>query len=86
MRPADEAARCPAGSLFEMEGEPYEVTPTSCPVRWTRGSRSAIPVPTDSPAHRMFRLYATKLGRTGTQIIRLCCRRNSVMSGLVRPQ
>jgi len=31
-------------------------------VRRTRGSRSGIPVPTDSPAHRMFRLYATRSG------------------------
>ena len=31
MHPADEAARCLGGSLFEPEAEPSEVTPTSCP-------------------------------------------------------
>ena len=62
VRPADEAGQCPGGSLFEIQGKAGEVTPTSCAGPSDRGSRSGIPVPTDSPAHRMFRLYATKSG------------------------
>jgi hypothetical protein len=62
VRPADEAGQCPGGSLFEIQGKAGEVTPTSCAGPADRGSRSGIPVPTDSPAHRMFRLYATRSG------------------------
>jgi hypothetical protein len=62
VRPADETGQCPGGSLFEIQGKAGEVTPTSCAGPADRGSRSGIPVPTDSPAHRMFRLYMTRSG------------------------
>jgi hypothetical protein len=39
---------------FEIEGEPSEVTPTTCQVRQIQQSRSLIPVPSASPTRRTF--------------------------------